>query len=88
MLEDLKPADFRILIAAAVMAVGAFCPGMNVPIVGSVSYVAGGRGDGVYIVACSAALNIRSLQRSIRFQPSHAAALLCELCLFEHSRHG
>jgi hypothetical protein len=56
MLENLKPADLRIIIAAAVMAVGAFCPIVYLPIVGSLNYVMGGRGDGVYIVGCSAAI--------------------------------
>lgn len=56
MLENLKPADLRILIAAAVMAIGAFCPIVHFPIVGSISYVMGGRGDGIYIVGCSAVI--------------------------------
>jgi hypothetical protein len=38
------------------MAVGAFCPLVHLPIVGSINYVMGGRGDGIYIVACSAAI--------------------------------
>jgi hypothetical protein len=56
MVERLVPIDIGILIAAVVMAVGAFCPIVHLPIVGSINYVMGGRGDGVYIVGCSAAI--------------------------------
>ena len=56
MIERLTPIDAGILIAAAVMAVGAFCPIVHLPIVGSMNYVVGGRGDGIYIVGCSAAI--------------------------------
>jgi hypothetical protein len=38
------------------MAIGAFCPIVHLPIVGSMNYVVGGRGDGIYIVGCSAAI--------------------------------
>lgn len=56
MIERLTPFDIGILIAAVVMAVGAFCPIVHLPIVGSMNYVMGGRGDGTYIVGCSAAI--------------------------------
>jgi hypothetical protein len=56
MIERLTPFDIGILIAAVVMAVGAFCPIVHLPIVGSINYVMGGHGDGVYIVGCSAAI--------------------------------
>jgi hypothetical protein len=38
------------------MALGAFCPIVRFPIVGSMNYVMGGRGDGIFIVGCSAAI--------------------------------
>jgi hypothetical protein len=56
MIERLAPIDIGILVAAVVMAVGAFCPLVHLPIVGSINYVMGGRGDGIYIVGCSAAI--------------------------------
>jgi hypothetical protein len=55
-IEKLTRVDIGILFAAAVMALGAFCPIVRVPIVGSINYVDGGRGDGVYIIGCSAAI--------------------------------
>jgi hypothetical protein len=55
-IERLTPLDAGILVGAAVMAVGAFCPIVHLPIVGSMNYVMGGRGDGTYIVGCSAAI--------------------------------
>ena len=56
MIEKLTRFDIAILIAAAVMALGAFCPIVRFPVVGSINYVMGGRGDGIYIVGCSAAI--------------------------------
>jgi hypothetical protein len=44
------------LVAAAAMALGAFCPIVRFPIVGSMNYVMGGRGDGIFIVGCSVAI--------------------------------
>src|SRR5258707_896900 len=38
------------------MALGAFCPIISLPIVGSLSYVMRGNGDGMIIVGCSAAI--------------------------------
>jgi hypothetical protein len=55
-IKKLAPFDIGILVAAAVMALGAFCPVVSFPILGSMNYVMGGRGDGIYIVACSAAI--------------------------------
>jgi hypothetical protein len=55
-IKKLTPFDIGILVAAAVMALGAFCPIVRLPIVGSLSYVMGGRGDGIFIIACSAAI--------------------------------
>ena len=56
MIEKLTPVDVGILIAAAIMALGAFCPIVHLPLVGSMNYVMGGRGDGVYVVGCTAAI--------------------------------
>lgn len=56
MLENLTKLDIGILVAAAVMALGAFCPIVHLPIVGSMNYVMGGRGDGIYVVGCFAAI--------------------------------
>jgi hypothetical protein len=56
MIEKLTRFDMGILVAATVMALGAFCPIVRFPIVGSVNYVLGGQGDGVYVVGCSAAI--------------------------------
>ena len=56
MIEKLEPFDIGILVAAAVMALGAFCPLVSLPIVGSLNYMMGGRGDGVFILGCSAAI--------------------------------
>ena len=56
MIEKLTRFDMGILVAAAVMALGAFCPVVRFPIVGSMDYVMGGRGDGIFIVGCSAAI--------------------------------
>jgi hypothetical protein len=55
-IEKLEPFDIGILVAAAVMALGAFCPLVSLPIVGSLNYMMGGRGDGVFILGCSAAI--------------------------------
>jgi hypothetical protein len=44
MIEKLTPVNAGILLAAAIMALGAFCPILQAPIIGSMSYVAGGRG--------------------------------------------
>ncbi|MEA2893256.1 MAG: hypothetical protein QOI05_4049 [Bradyrhizobium sp.] len=50
MLEQLKAVDLGILIAAAVMALGAFCLIASLPIVGSLNYVMRGNGDGRVIL--------------------------------------
>ncbi len=50
MIEKLTPIDAGILAAAAIMALGAFCPLVHMPIVGSITYVMGGRGDGILVV--------------------------------------
>jgi hypothetical protein len=55
-LEKLTPYDAGIIAAAAIMALGAFCPLINLPIVGSMNYVAGGRGDGIFVLAAAAAI--------------------------------
>lgn len=56
MIKKLTPFDIGILVAAAGMALGAFCPIVRFPVVGSVNYVMGGRGDGIFVVGCSAAI--------------------------------
>ncbi|XIA63338.1 hypothetical protein ACFIOY_29795 [Bradyrhizobium sp. TZ2] len=56
MIVKLEPFDIGILVAASVMALGAFCPLVSLPIVGSLSYMMGGRGDGVVVLGCSAAI--------------------------------
>jgi hypothetical protein len=56
LIEKLTPFDIGILVAAAVMALGAFCPLVSIPIVGSLNYMMGGRGDGIIIVGCSGAI--------------------------------
>jgi hypothetical protein len=56
MMEKLTKSDIGSLIAAAVMALGAFCPIIRLPIVGSLNYVMGGRGDGIFVLGCSAAV--------------------------------
>jgi hypothetical protein len=56
MIDKLTRFDVGILIAASVMALGASCPIVRLPIVGSMNYVMGGRGDGIFIVGCSAAI--------------------------------
>jgi hypothetical protein len=56
MIEKLTKTDIGILIAAAVMAFGAFCPLIKLPIVGSLNYFMNGRGDGIFVVGCSAAI--------------------------------
>jgi hypothetical protein len=56
MIEKLTPIDAGILLAAAIMALGAFCPIVHMPIVGSVTYVMVGRGDGILIVFSSMAI--------------------------------
>lgn len=56
MIEKLTPIDAAILVAAAVMALGAFCPIVHLPVLGTLNYVAGGRGDGVWIVICAIAI--------------------------------
>jgi hypothetical protein len=55
-IEKLTRIDIGLLVAATVMALGAFCPLLRVPIVGTMNYVNGGQGDGVYIVGCSVAV--------------------------------
>jgi hypothetical protein len=55
-IEKFTRFDIAILVAAAVMAFGAFCPIVSLPIMGSINYVMGGRGDGIFIVGCSAAI--------------------------------
>jgi hypothetical protein len=54
--RKLTPIDIGILVAAVVMAVGAFCPIVRLPIVGTVNYFMGGRGDGIFIVGCAAVI--------------------------------
>ncbi|MET4258472.1 hypothetical protein ABIC09_003417 [Bradyrhizobium sp. S3.12.5] len=48
--EKLTPRDSGILLAALVMAAGAFCPIVTLPVVGSINYVMSGNGDGIFIV--------------------------------------
>jgi hypothetical protein len=56
MIEKLAPIDIGMLAGAAFIALGAFCPIIHLPIVGSVTYVMGGRGDGILIVFASIAI--------------------------------
>jgi hypothetical protein len=56
MIEQIKPIDAGILVAAVVMALGAFCPIIHLPIVGSINYVMRGNGDGIIIIGCSFAI--------------------------------
>jgi hypothetical protein len=56
MIEKLTKTDIGILIASAAMAFGAFCPLIKLPIVGSLNYFMNGRGDGIFVVGCSAAI--------------------------------
>jgi hypothetical protein len=56
MIEKLTPLDAGVLLAAFTMAVGAFCPILHLPIVGSMNYVMGGRGDGIFVLGCAAAI--------------------------------
>jgi hypothetical protein len=56
MIEKLTRFDIGILVAAAAMAIGAFCPIVHLPIVGSMNYVMGGRADGVFVVGCAGAI--------------------------------
>jgi hypothetical protein len=56
MIEKLTPIDSGILLAAAVMALGAFCPILYMPVVGSITYVMGGRGDGILVVLSAMAI--------------------------------
>jgi hypothetical protein len=53
MIEDMKQQDYGMIAGAAVMALGAFCPIVSVPILGSLNYVMGGNGDGIFIVGGS-----------------------------------
>ncbi|MBW7970099.1 hypothetical protein [Bradyrhizobium sp. BR 10289] len=48
--EKLTPLDSAVILAALVMAAGAFCPIVTLPVVGSLSYVMSGNGDGIFIV--------------------------------------
>ncbi|NYG49875.1 hypothetical protein GGD67_007374 [Bradyrhizobium sp. IAR9] len=48
--EKLTPLDSGVILAALVMAAGAFCPIVTLPVVGSLSYVMSGNGDGIFIV--------------------------------------
>lgn len=45
--EDLTPYDAGIIVAALVMALGAFCPIVTLLVVGSINYVMSGNGDGI-----------------------------------------
>jgi hypothetical protein len=56
MIEKVTPIDAGIFAAAFVMAVGAFCPIVHLPIVGSITYVMGGRGDGIFVVGAAMAV--------------------------------
>ena len=56
MIEKLTPIDSGILLAAAIMALGAFCPIVYMPVVGSITYVMGGRGDGIFVVLSAMAI--------------------------------
>lgn len=56
MIEKLTPIDIGILVAAATMAVGAFCPIVYIPIIGSITYVMRGNGDGILVVLCAMAI--------------------------------
>lgn len=56
MIEKLTPLDSGILLAAAVMALGAFCPIVYMPVIGPITYVMGGRGDGIFVVLSAIAI--------------------------------
>lgn len=56
MIDELELIDWGIVAGAAAMAVGAFCPIVSVPILGSLNYVMGGRGDGIFVVGGSMAI--------------------------------
>jgi hypothetical protein len=47
--EKLTAYDAGIILGAFTMALGAFCPIVTLPVVGSVNYVMSGNGDGVFI---------------------------------------
>jgi hypothetical protein len=55
-IEKLTRFDIAILVAAAVMALGAFCPIVRFPFVGSINYVMGVMGiDGTWRRRCTMA---------------------------------
>jgi hypothetical protein len=56
MVEKFTPIDIGMLLGATIMALGAFSPIVHMPIVGSITYVMGGRGDGVLVVFASMAI--------------------------------
>ena len=69
-IDEMKPVDWGIVGAAAMMALGAFCPIVRVPIVGSLNYVMGGKGDGIFVVGSSMAIVL-----SVLFGYRRASAL-------------
>ena len=69
-IDEMKPVDWGIIGAATMMALGAFCPIVRVPIVGSLNYVMGGKGDGIFVVGSSMAIVL-----SVLFGYRRASAL-------------
>jgi hypothetical protein len=50
MLDRFKPLDLCVFAGAALMVLGTFLPIVTFPIIGSINYLAGGRGDGMIVL--------------------------------------
>jgi hypothetical protein len=56
MKTEFERVDYWMFAGAGLMAVGTFLPILHLPIVGSINYLAGGRGDGIVVLILSAAI--------------------------------
>lgn len=87
--EKLTPYDGGIIFAAFLMMLGAFCPIVSFPVVGSVNYVMGGHGDGIFVVVGAVAIIVLILSgyRRITAIIAGACALWMIITLAKISSH-
>jgi tetratricopeptide (TPR) repeat protein len=64
---DFSSYNIAMLAGASAMAVGTFMPIVHLPIIGTINYIAGGRGDGIIIFAVATLVAALVVLRQRRF---------------------
>lgn len=65
----MTPRQLIAVLGAVLLMVGAFAPLISVPVVGSISYFANGKGDGVFVAGLGAVALLAALAGKYRILP-------------------